>query len=473
MHAMPDDISVTTYRRLTYFPPGYPLIVSALLSLGLSVSAAVKLINVLALVAGFAGWMLLAGTLLPSRAARLVFALLLVVACRGTIPKGGTTDYVLWALLAWWLVALLGGVERKRMSWLVAAGAIVAFLIGFRWAAVALIGAGGLFILIDDLGPLPKRIVAAVAYGALPSLTFVAISAINRALSGGASSVLSYVQPSWHFSQLAAYYPFEGAFARPLAIEPLLTRLWRALDPSMGRSPWEVLFRLVVPLVLIALLMATSRGAERRFRRAAAITYLSVVGMLAVMTLRYNWTGTAWTYLEEPRYFLPFFPAVALFWLVTSEAIRNRSARVAWLLLLGVCIVYATQAEARWTAARLREGENDAPLLARMATIAHGERRSVVYDIDISRYVLRDSEQFSPRLYPDEATTARLYTTRPVDVWIVERTGQKTAYASDPDFDRKRLNALLAHFHPAPAWTSPDGRFRLYHSLVIPPSVAR
>ena len=459
--ATSDDLAVTDYRRLVYFPPGYPLLVSALRSTGLPVATIVKTINAAALVIGLAGWMLLAGTVLRSRVWRLLFALLLVLACRGTIPKGGTTDYVFWALLPWWFLAL----SRKRLRWLVAAGAIVAVMIGFRWAAVILIPAGAVIAFFEC------GLAFAAAYAAIPTITFGVISLVNRVISGHASSILSYVRPALHWDLLASYYPFEAAFARPLAIEPLLTRVCRAIDPAMTRTIWEVLFRLLIPLALIVLLViARRRGTPIEFLRRVAITYLFLVAMLAYMTVRYNWSGVHWTYLEEPRYYLPFFPAFALFWLVIAERVPTRAAMV----VAAVAIVYLGQAEVRWTATRLRAGETDAPLLARLGAIAHdGTTRSVVFDVDVSRYLLWDSDRFSPRLYSDEATTARLHTTRPVDVWIVERPDQKTAYAADPQFDRKRLDALLRRFHPAPAWTSPDGRFRLYHALLTPPASSR
>ena len=77
-----------------------------------------------------------------------------------------------------------------------------------------------------------------------------------------------------------------------------------------------------------------------------------------------------------------------------------------------------------------------------------------------SAFAQLDEDRFSPRLYPP--ATQSLHTSKPVDVWIVERIGQKTAYVSDPQFDRKRLDALRARFNPALAWS--DARFRLYRA---------
>jgi hypothetical protein len=433
-----DDLAVTDYHRLVYFPPGYPLLLSALRSTGASMETIVKAINALALVAGFFGWMWLAGGLLTSRAARLIFALLLVLACRGTIPRGGTTDYVFWALLPFWFLFM----EKRRLVW---AGVVVAVMIGFRWAAVVLIPAG---VLLELGTP-----VAAATYAIIPTLTFGGISLANRLLSGQASSILSYVKSSWRFDLLATLYPFEAVFARPLALEPLLSRIWRVL-PAAG-----IVFRFVIPLILIALLARSVK--LDRFGRLVALVYLCLVGLLAYMTVRHTWIGVNWSYLEEPRYYMPFFPAIALFWL--------RVPRRPWFVVLGIAVLYLGQAEARWTMTRLRAGEEDASLLAQLAAMRNSPARSVVFDNDISRYLLWDSDGFSPRLYPPSAQS--LHTSKPVDVWIVERIGQKTAYVSDPQFDRKRLDALRARFNPALVWS--DARFRLYRATVSAPPPAR
>lgn len=420
MDSSSTDLAVTDYHPLTYFPPGYPLLVSALRATGASIEAIVKSINVLALIAGVIGWMRLAGQHLESRAARLLFALLLVLACRGTIPRGGTTDYVFWALLPFWF--LLIGKRRP-----IAAGIVVAVMIGFRWAAVVLVPAG--FVALWG--------VPAIVYAVIPTATYLALSFRG--------TLLGYVQSSWRFDLLATLYPFEAMFARPTALEPLLSRFARALPAG------AIVFRVVIPLILIALLAKHLK--RDRFAAAAGLVFAALVGLLAYMTVRHTWANVNWSYLEEPRYYLPFYPALALFWL--------RAPRRWWLALVAAAVLYLGQAEARWTVARLRAGEPDAALLAQLRTIAQtSPRRAVVFDNDISRYLLWDSGRFSPRMMP--ASAAALHATRPVDVWIVERLDQKTAYTQDPQFDRKRLDALFARFHPALVWG--DGRFRLYRA---------
>jgi hypothetical protein len=442
---------VSEYRRLVYFPPGYPLLVSALRATGASIETIVKTLNALALVAGFLGWMWLAGRLLASRAARLLFALLLVLACRGTIPRGGTTDYVFWALLPFWFLLM----DKRRLA---AAGVVVAAMTGFRWAAVVLIPAGAAAVLFDRGESPRRRVVASALYALIPTLTFGGITLANRAASGSGSTILSYIKPSWRFDLLATLDPFEAAFARPLAIEPLLTRIARVVPPITG-----LVFRVVIPLILIVLLVALAGLSRNRFTGLIALAYAALLALLAYMTVRNNWSDVNWSYLEEPRYYLPFFPAIAIFWLAIGERIGRRAVRTAWLVLLSVAVLYVGQAEVRWTASRLRAGQDDVSLLSQLAGIARSSpRRSVIFDIDISRYLLWDSERFSPRLYP--ASAQNLHASKPVDVWIVERLAQKTAYMSDPQFDRKRLDALRAHFNPALVWG--DARFRLYRATV-------
>lgn len=466
------DLSVTDYHRLTYFPPGYPLFVSAMRGVtGFSVTMIVKIINASALAAGFAGWMVLAGRHLSSRPVRLIFAIALVLSCRGTIPKGGTTDYVFWAVLPFWILAITAGIRARRVRWLVAAAAIASLLIGFRWAAVMLIPAGAALVFFDWSGSIRGRVMAAALYGAIPTLTFAGISLVNRALSGYQSSLLSYVPAGLQLRLLASYYPLEGAFSRPLAMEPLLSRIWRQVDPAFSRVGLELFFRLVIPLAVLAvfLFIADVRGvvtgSARLFSHMVGLTYACLVGLLAFMTVRYNWTNVTWSYLEEPRYYLPFYPAIALFWLAVGETVRSRVGRWIVLGVLTLSLVYLGQAEIRWTLKRLRAGESDSELLAKLSAIAGDKTtRSVIFDISVSHYLLWDSEEFAPRLYPDKSSTRFFHASAPVDVWIVERLAETSPYSSDPQFDRKRRDALLARFHPKLSWTSSDGRFRLYHA---------
>src|SRR5262245_9392471 len=60
MNSSLDDLTSLQYERLVYFPPLFPLGISWLLRTGLSVDAAVKMVNLLSLLTGTIGWTLLA-----------------------------------------------------------------------------------------------------------------------------------------------------------------------------------------------------------------------------------------------------------------------------------------------------------------------------------------------------------------------------------------------------------------------------
>src|SRR5882724_1973347 len=54
------DLTRPDFARLVYFPPGYPLLVSAMLRAGLGVEAAAKTVNAAGVIIGVIGWLFLA-----------------------------------------------------------------------------------------------------------------------------------------------------------------------------------------------------------------------------------------------------------------------------------------------------------------------------------------------------------------------------------------------------------------------------
>jgi hypothetical protein len=57
-----------------------------------------------------------------------------------------------------------------------------------------------------------------------------------------------------------------------------------------------------IPLILIALLVGFAGLKRDRFTSLLTLTYAALLGLLAYMSVRNNWSGVNWSYLEEPRY---------------------------------------------------------------------------------------------------------------------------------------------------------------------------
>ncbi len=505
------DLTLVHAERMTYFPPLYALAVSAGLRLlgaadappdgpahatRTAVERLVKLTNATALLAGVAGWAALAARVARSRLLLALYGTLSVVAGGASVPVGGTADYLLWAAMPWWSLALLraeraldAGCTARALRAALGAGLIGAVLVGVRWATLFLVPAVGLFALADALRARPWRspgarrvalasLVVGVAAAAPVGAAYLALTLWNRSASGGSESVLSYIEPHWDWSTLRTLYPFEALFAMPLGLEPLLTRAWRALEPARESLALGVAFRMVVPgVALVALLRATRHAGAgepsedpRRLMRLAAATLVALVLFLAYLSLRYTWSFSAWAYLDEPRYYRPVAPLAALLWLVWLERLPARSRlRVAFTGMLCVGALYLVQAQARGVLGELRRHDERQELVERVRVLEEQPGLHVVLDTDVSEYVLGAGARLLARGWPDPGDAAGLVASRPCELWLVRRLRETTPYVRDRDWDRKRFDAVRARVGAARVWSSSTGAYELWHATLGPP----
>ncbi len=503
------DVTRTHPEPLTYFPPLYARLVSACLSVaghtsprpdgpdlerGRALERIVKVTNGAALVVGVLGWCLLAARVLGSRSLGSLLAGLLPVAGGAAVPLGGTADYLLWAALPWWLGLWLAAdaafEEGRRGRALVLAlisGALGSALVGVRWAAVFLAPAAALFVGLRARAagvrawrPVAQRLLLG-GVGLAPIVaTYAALTAWNRARSGGVESVLSFIAPRWDFERLLTLVPYESLFSIPLALEPLLTRAWRALEPARASPGLAFLFRVALPVAGLAGLWGSLRRARRQQREIApspqarraftlaVATLVALVGLLAFLSVRYTWADLNWTYLDEPRYYRPIWPLAALLWLLLLDrlptASRLRTASAA-LLLFG--ILYLLQAHGRAALAHLGPEERD-ELRVHVRDLERRPGLHVVLDNDVSEHVLTAGARLVPRGYPEPADVPGLRASQPAELWAVRRLREPTPYVRDGDWDRKRFEAVRARFGLTPRWRSSGGAYEIWHARIGP-----
>ena len=444
---------------------------------------------------GVLGWCLLGARVLASRSLAALFAALLVVAGGATVPLGGTADYLLWAALPWWAGALLAadaaadaGRWGRACSFALAAGVIGSLLTGVRWATVFLVPAAALFWLArafvgswhGDAGTRGRVVVQRLVLAGLAAApivaTYVALTSINRRL-GGSELALSYIEPHWDWSTLLTLFPFESIFAGPLALEPLLTRVWRALEPARASWVLGLVFRALLPgAALVALVRAARRAHEPavasvvpRAQMLATATLVVLVAFLAYLSLRYTWTFAAWAYLDEPRYYRPVWPLAALLWLSLLDRLPAASrvrAVSSTLLLAGV--LYLLQAQGRTLLAQLGAHDEREELTAHVRAFERRPGLHVVFDNDISEYVLTAGARLVARYYPDPGDAAAVVAGRPAELWLVRRLKEPTAYVIDRDWDRKRFEALRARFGGEREWVSSAGAYEVWRASVGP-----
>jgi hypothetical protein len=459
-----DDLTRPAYQPLTHWPPLYPLALSALLRLGLPLEAAAKGVNAAALVLGILGWLALAFRFLTAMPARCLFAGLLVFAGGATDLAGYTTDFLLWAATPYWLglMLLARGTAHPGRAWActVLAAALVAVLIGLRWAAAFLVPAGAAALLWP--GPRPERWPPRLARATAYSLAGTLVYAVFQ-YQGGYRSGMAY-NAKWEFQNLLTLYPFESLFSAPLGLRAVLARAGRTLDSdAVGAA-----LRLGVPLLLLAVLArawghrpaVTGAGPElRELSVLLALSFAALLALLSLMAVRYRPDAlTGWSYLAEARYFQPLYPAAALFWLMVIGAL----GRLRWLArgafaVLGLCLTCLVLGEARGQYYRARTPDESWELVEKVRSLEARGGLQVVVSESVRDYVATAEPGLvlvETADYADVPTNAG----RAADLWVV----------ATPTVEPAGLDCLVDRFGLRPAWASSRGNYRLYHARIGP-----
>ena len=475
------------YERLTWFPPAYPLLVSGVIQLGADYDLAVRLINAGMLVIGVAGWVLLAHAALARTLYFWFFIGLLAVAGGLDVNSVGgshhnTGDDLLWALTPWWLAALLfarqGTGAWDYWSWILAAGALAAFAIGLRWAAVYMVPAGMLALWVRGSGLMPMRTRSggALAYAVVPVAAYVGLQIMNLLLAGASTNPAS--EPSgWDLTRLWTLQPFDVIAVNALSLSTLLYKAELLLGWAHGPigAGLRVALGLAALLLAVAVIIrpprasgARTSGADLRLLTASAFAVL--VAFLFYMTVRHNLVRVDWSYLGEARYYTPLLPALSLFWLSLLDDLRLRGrssvlAAVVLVVFIGTGIFSRVKTEVgAWGAATAgRSG-----LETRLRELTDRSDFSVV----VARYGLRplDDERAHVvyRRYPDPDSVGQLEVGREADLWVVEAAQNQNGWWLDPEFWANRFAAMRSRFAMQKVWGSEDGGAAIYHARIRP-----
>lgn len=472
------DISQPVAEPMIAFPPGLALIAASMIWVGISPDMIVKLLNLAALLAGVFGWVRLCERFISDRAFRILFAVLLSTSCGAAVPTGGTADYLLWAAVPYWILLMAAYSAQTSATheakYLIVASSLVSALIGIRWAAAAFVPCGCLIVIVLVLRGAKRwqRVVGHLAlYATLPTFTFFLISVVNKTRGGKGGTVLAFVEDRWQFDKLLTSYPLRAFTLIPLGLEPIIDRVHRLLGDYGVTMQSVTVWRVVVSIVV--LLACVIAAKLFRHRPASFVVNTKLIAFctlgvtlvfLATMSVRYTWSDVNWSYLDEPRYFRPFFPLIALllFSLLIDVPPCKRWVRRAAVLALTISALYSFQAQMRTSLHALVHTADLVILRAQLLGIPLSDRRIVVFDNDISDHRLLGRSDMTAFTYPEPNAVSALTVSSPTDVWVVRRLKEKTQYVTEADFDLKRTTALIERFGAKKEWASSNGAFELY-----------
>jgi hypothetical protein len=481
INAPESAIDQPKFVHLSYFPPVYPLIVSAFLRAGFSIDQTVTFINATGLAVGSLAWCCLAFRYLKTFIVQIVFVVLLVLAGSSfgsaTIPTGGTADYVFWAALPFWLWLLIWTLGTHRSHGyliLIAASCLVGFLIGFRWAAAILVPIGCVILMVAPCRSFFDRVSQCFAYGIPATSTYLLIKLYNQNHSLTNSSYLDSVTPGWRWHLLQTSYPLAAFTTIPLGMESVFSRF--------ARGSFSFHNPIIVPglglLVVCGLLawttyrwLHTTPTSERQelapFQLVSSVLLLGTITFLGYMTVRYNWDHVVWSYLDEPRYFRPLSPVAAIFWLVIVERTIKQSDAAKMLLMLAyVGSLYLIQARCRAIDDLYIDAKERLELSQQVISVDNTARLSVVLDIDTSDYIIAPSKNTVSAYHAPAEQLSKI--SQPIDLYIVKRLDEATAYVKDSTAEKEIISAMIETSDARKVWNSSGGRFEIWHAKVVP-----
>ncbi len=304
------DLAAPALARIVEWPIAYSYSLRQLIDIGLTPLEAAKAFQLFALVLALAAWAWLL--------AKLQLSLWL---CAGFLPLV-FTQFLAWGIystnaLSWALFPLLFGLGLeacRKPSQALAASCVCAILVVFRYQNLVLIPGGVLALLSTRAFPWRQRIFAAVLYGFLPSLAFLAIYSANSASSGHGTFLSTLpVRLGWEWRWVGDFLSafFLGASAR---IDEIIVALaHKANIPSVAASvKYSVAGLLTAATILFFWKGGKLRAFEQPLQLWFAANLLCLLGMLFGLAVVFQIEN-----IPIGRYYHPFFPFLLLLLLLS------------------------------------------------------------------------------------------------------------------------------------------------------------
>ncbi len=319
----PDLLAKPQTSYLTWFPPGFSVIIAALRTTGMSLVASLRVFDSFMLLSGWIGWFSLAWFASSQTLNRKPYHLFWIVPALMAMPLAlspwaGGTDSALFAATPWVLICLFRYYENGAWRYAVGAGILVAALVAFRYAALFL---APLFL----IGLLPI-----VVHNWRVTARFAAISIAAFAL--GMVPLLIYNTLA---NQGAPVPPYAWQHLTPAFLLHRLSKILFAL-PSissiLGLAPFdrfisslsqESAYRPALGIILLLFLFGTTAGASiflcRVRRDNSMVVWLLLastcilVSFLAASSVIISAASLpAYIVLGDGRYYMPVLPAIPI-----------------------------------------------------------------------------------------------------------------------------------------------------------------
>jgi hypothetical protein len=273
------DLSeAATAEYVTWFTPGFSLMVAGWLSLGVSLLISLKFIYGLTTLIGWIGWAIVASHLLsnPMELGTRSYRIQLIIAALLPIlvtPLWQGTDIFLWAGIPFVLLLLNNSDRRESQMFLIAAGILVGFLISIRYGSIFLVIAAFALIAQRTLPNLKALVrntslfLLGFSFLMIPLLIYTKLFSKNQSLGP------EYISPSSHYSRIPKmiFGMLKGSYIISNLVlgSPVLDRLCRKLDSSLLDHAVGIPCLLIILFLPLLVLRRSGPTIERPQRNIA------------------------------------------------------------------------------------------------------------------------------------------------------------------------------------------------------------
>jgi hypothetical protein len=321
---------------LTWFPPGYSLLIAGLLKLGIPLATALKAIYCTATIVGWFGWSLIFREVVLSYRQTLISQIVLI-ALGVVLPLYYTYDWVGTDLILWAGIPLIlrlfyatYATNKAPLSHYFWVGCLVGLMYMFRYAAAFLLVAFFLFFLVERTG----------------------FKKLMRILLGFA---VFYLPISLYRMSVKTAIPSQFKPAQLLSPQFLLSQLMKVITALQEvkmlffshlthKFPFMVplavfAFFVIVGFAVITVVQSWKQGKPRTLASTRLQTILCLnFGLIIFLAPLGFLSSIDFNYLGDVRYYYPLFPSMTL---VAYEAsLKPTQSKLDWTKLFKLAALF-------------------------------------------------------------------------------------------------------------------------------------
>ena len=422
---------------LTHFPAGYSLYAAALLMMGFSVAAVLKVWGAAGTILGWWGWAKLAYPFFSEglergRVWRCAGSAVAICSPLLFTPRWQGTDIFLWAALPWVFAWLVRASDENAPggAWFdLLAGAVCGLCVLMRYSSISLVAYAGFLILCQSKACLKvsARRAGAFAAGLLPLVALqVYLSffvSVVEARPGGLNvrrGVWTGFERLWEGSWRLTSANFAVVWWMP-------GRVVRFFTQSGEQAPWllGVTFAL---LVLLPALFARKLGHSGPIAASRDVRMVAVGFFVALPLFLWACALAGNVYIGLSRYYIPLLPLAVFVAYAFAAADRKHESKMQGLLRmtsLGYLTGYLCMAAVGVVLLVLpgERGSDKREKLVSTSELYPWPSTKMIYEFSAARRYVLD-------LLNDEPSTVLV-------------TNLENWYYADPSVDRSRLHCLL------------------------------